>query len=93
MDPFSRNENFSQQQEDRDQIFDIPTQLHGIIGEEELPKLQAKIEKTTGTLEKSFKLILFAAAMAAVFSLLFPFSRLLYEFSKWAFCKIGSIFP
>jgi len=95
MDPFARNENYSQegQYESGGPIIDLSNNLRDLIEAERPSKVEVGIENTTNVLGRSFKLIALGVGVVTICCLLLPYSRLLYEFAKWAFTEVGNIFP
>lgn len=64
-----------------------------IIVAEHTSKVENAIDKTSSSLGRTFKLLIFAGGIAALIALFPPFLRLLWEFSSWSFKEIGRWFP
>jgi hypothetical protein len=94
MDPFSREDNQAkgpQSGEDFPRLFQQPHQEFFFV--DQPSKVEAGIDKTTSSISKALKLVLFCCAFIGLAALVYPYARLLWEFTNWAYRQAGMIFP
>ena len=94
MDPFDREDNQSQGPQTRGdfpRLFRPPSRE--ILIPDQPSKFESGIDKTTSSISKAFKLVLFLYALMGLASVAYPYTRLLWEFTNWAYQKAGMVFP
>lgn len=94
-DPF-RRQNVYPYVESRDSqahsILDMARQWAGIVRDDKASLPERSIDISTGVIKKIFVFFMIAAGFGCVILLALPLVRLVYEFSMWAYEKVGNIF-
>ncbi len=95
MELFERNNTSNNIKEDEfNEYHTFPFPLHTkeTILAEQPSKVEKAIEKASGSLSKTIKLLFFLAGLLTFIALFRPYLRFLFELSDWAYKKIGWIF-
>ena len=94
MDPFNKEGNqYKDPQSGGDfpRLFQPPPREFFFV--DQPSKVEAGIDKTTSSISKALKLVLFSCLFIGLAALVYPYARLLWEFTNWAYQKVGMIFP
>jgi len=74
-------------------FFDLNDPWIGGPEDEHLSKPEKSLGIGTSIVKRAFMLVVFAAGFACLVLLLIPAMRFMWEFTKWAYDKMGGIFP
>jgi hypothetical protein len=94
MNPFDSNQqsDFCNNEIPGQKLFSFINTPQGITILDKPSKVEQTINKTSDSLERCFKMLILAAGLCGIVALFPPFLRFLYEFSIWAFRKVGGLF-
>ena len=74
-------------------LFDLSRPWMSGPEDEHLSMAEKSLGYCTSTVKRAFMLVVFAAAFACLVLLLIPGMRFMWEFTKYAYKKMGGVFP
>lgn len=74
-------------------LFDLTRPWMSGPEDEHLSMPEKSLGSCTSTVKRAFMLVTYTAAFACLLLLLIPAMRFMVEFTKWAYKKMGGVFP